>query len=168
MGHRALLEHSLEEASKLVLWQPQHGQTKRGRPKTIYIHTLHEDTGFTTIAELITVMLDQSGWRAGELALDQTNSPKLLMIFIFFMQAPDNQKFGVCEALLMVGGWDQARSVLERLPQFAAVSHPPISKALCKLIHTTIEPLYRRLVLSYCFILFIYFLNLQHTQKNCK
>ncbi|CAH3192277.1 unnamed protein product [Porites evermanni] len=58
--------------------------------------------------------------------------------------APDNQKFGVCEALLMVGGWDQARSVLERLPQFAAVSHPPISKALCKLIHTTIEPLYRR------------------------
>ena len=68
----------------------------------------------------------------------------------------------------MVGGWDQARSVLERLPQFAAVSHPPISKALCKLIHTTIEPLYRRLVLSYCFILFIYFLNLQHTQKNCK
>ena len=84
MGHRALLEHSLEEASKLVLWQPQHGQTKRGRPKTTYIHTLHEDTGFTTIAELITVMLDQSGWRAGELALDQTNFPKLLMICLFF------------------------------------------------------------------------------------
>ena len=102
-------------------------------------------------------MLDQSGWNAGELALDQTNLPKLLMICIFFLQAPDNQKFGVCEALLMVGGWDQARSVLERLPQFAAISHPPISKALCKLIHTTIEPLYRRLVLSYCFILFIYF-----------
>ena len=28
-----------EEASKVVLWQPQHGQTKRGRPKTTYIHT---------------------------------------------------------------------------------------------------------------------------------
>ena len=61
-GHRALLEHSLEEASKLVLWQPQHGQTKRGRPKTIYILTLLEDTGFTTIGELLMVMLDQSGW----------------------------------------------------------------------------------------------------------
>lgn len=83
----------------------------------------------------------------------------------FFLQAPDNQKFGVCEALLMVGGWDQARSVLERLPQFAAVSHPPISKALCKLIHTTIEPLYRRLVLTYCFILFYFFL-ICHTHKK--
>ena len=67
-----------------MLWQPQHGQTKRGRPKTIYIHTLLEDTGFTTIGELIMVMLDQMGWRAGELVLDQTNSPKLLMIFMFF------------------------------------------------------------------------------------
>ena len=84
MGHRALLEHSLEEASKLVLWQPQHDQTKRARPKTIYIHTLLEDTGFTTIGELIMVMQDQSGWRTGELALDQTNLPKLLMICIFF------------------------------------------------------------------------------------
>ena len=28
-----------EEASKVVLWQPQLGQTKRGRPKTTYIHT---------------------------------------------------------------------------------------------------------------------------------
>ena len=46
----------------------------------------------------------------------------------------------------MVGAWDHARSILERLPQFAAVSHPAISKGLCKLIHTTIEPLYRRYV----------------------
>ena len=64
-GH--CVRHKEEEASKLVLWQPQHGQTKRGRPKTIYIHTLLEDTRFTTIGELLTVMLDQSGWRAGEL-----------------------------------------------------------------------------------------------------
>ena len=139
-----------------MLWQPQHGQVKRGRRKTIYRHTLLQDI-WSTIGELIRVMLDQSGCKAEELALDQTNLPKLLLICIFFLQAPDNQKFGVCEALLMVGGWDQARSVLERLPQFAAVSHPHISKALCRLIHTTIEPLYRRLVLSYCFILFIYF-----------
>ncbi|RMX55597.1 hypothetical protein pdam_00001751, partial [Pocillopora damicornis] len=57
---------------------------------------------------------------------------------------PDNQKFGLCEALLMVGAWNNACSILDRLPQFAAVSHPPIAKGLCKLIHTTIEPLYRR------------------------
>ena len=63
---------------------------------------------------------------------------------IFYLQVPDNQKFGLCEALLMVGAWDHACSILDRLPQFAAVSHPAIAKGLCKLIHTTIEPLYRR------------------------
>ena len=46
----------------------------------------------------------------------------------------------------MVGAWDHACSILDRLPQFAAVSHPAIAKGLCKLIHTTIEPLYRRYV----------------------
>jgi len=44
----------------------------------------------------------------------------------------------------MVGAWDHACSILDRLPQFAAVSNPAIAKGLCKLIHTTIEPLYRR------------------------
>ncbi|XP_044176473.1 THO complex subunit 2-like isoform X1 [Acropora millepora] len=58
--------------------------------------------------------------------------------------APDNQKFGICEALLMVGAWDYAQTILERLPSFAAVSHPAIASGLCKLIHTTVEPLYRR------------------------
>ncbi|XP_068717940.1 THO complex subunit 2-like [Montipora capricornis] len=57
---------------------------------------------------------------------------------------PDNQKFGICEALLVVGAWDHAQTILERLPQFAAVSHPAIASGLCKLIHTTVEPLYRR------------------------
>ena len=52
-----------EVVPKLVLWQPQHGQTKRGRPKTTYIHTLLEDAGFTTIGELKTAVLDQSDWR---------------------------------------------------------------------------------------------------------
>ena len=52
-----------EEASKLLLWQPQHGQTKRGRPKTTYVHLLLEDTGFDTIGELRTAMLNQCDWR---------------------------------------------------------------------------------------------------------
>ena len=57
-GH--CVRHKEEEASKLVLWQPQHGQTKRGRPKTTYMHALLEDTGFPIIGELKTAMLDQS------------------------------------------------------------------------------------------------------------
>ena len=52
------VRHKKEEASKLVLWQPQQGQTKRGRPKTTYINTLLEDTGFAIFGELRTAMLD--------------------------------------------------------------------------------------------------------------
>ena len=54
------VRHKEEEASKLVLWQPQHGQTKRGRPKTTYMHNLLENSGFPIIGELRTAMLDQS------------------------------------------------------------------------------------------------------------
>ena len=54
-GH--CIRHKKEEALKLVLWQPQHGQIKLGRPKSTYIHTLL-DTKFATVGELRTVMLD--------------------------------------------------------------------------------------------------------------
>ena len=57
------IKHKEEEATKFVLWQPQHGQTKRGRPNTTYIHTLPEDTGFATIREVRTAILDQRDWR---------------------------------------------------------------------------------------------------------
>ena len=57
---RNCVRHKEEEAPKLVLWQPQHGQTKRRRPRTTYIHTLLEDTVFTTIGELRVAVLDQS------------------------------------------------------------------------------------------------------------
>lgn len=53
----------------------------------------------------------------------------------------------------MVGAWDYAQTILERLPSFAAVSHPAIASGLCKLIHTTVEPLYRRWVMFICFSL---------------
>ncbi|XP_048589854.1 THO complex subunit 2 isoform X3 [Nematostella vectensis] len=56
---------------------------------------------------------------------------------------PDNQKFGLCEALLMVGGWSDAKCIMNKLPTHATVAHLPIAHALCKLVHSTIEPLYR-------------------------
>ena len=57
-----------------MLWLPKHGQTKSGRPKTTYVHSLLEDTGFDTIGELRTAMLNQfdGRWRIqllSELAL---------------------------------------------------------------------------------------------------
>ena len=48
-GH--LVRDKEEDASKVVLWQPQHGQTKRGRSKTTYIHTFGLKTSGSPLTE---------------------------------------------------------------------------------------------------------------------
>ena len=60
-GH--CVRHNEEEASKLILWQPQHGKRKRGKPKTTYVDTLLEDTGLATTGEIRTAMMDKADWR---------------------------------------------------------------------------------------------------------
>ncbi|OXB75785.1 UNVERIFIED_CONTAM: hypothetical protein H355_012294 [Colinus virginianus] len=57
---------------------------------------------------------------------------------------PDNQKLGLLEALLKIGDWQHAQSIMDQMPLFYATSHKPIALALCQLVHVTIEPLYRR------------------------
>uniref|UniRef100_W5NBA9 THO complex subunit 2 n=1 Tax=Lepisosteus oculatus TaxID=7918 RepID=W5NBA9_LEPOC len=57
---------------------------------------------------------------------------------------PDNQKLGLLEALLRIGDWQHAQSIMDQMPSFYATSHKPIAVALCQLLHFTIEPLYRR------------------------
>ncbi|XP_038604398.1 THO complex subunit 2 isoform X3 [Tachyglossus aculeatus] len=57
---------------------------------------------------------------------------------------PDNQKLGLLEALLKIGDWHHAQSIMDQMPPFYATSHKPIAIALCQLIHVTVEPLYRR------------------------
>ncbi len=52
-----------ELVSKLVLWQPSHGQRQRGRRKLNYVDSLTLYTGFQ-IVELQTAMLDRAVWRA--------------------------------------------------------------------------------------------------------
>lgn len=54
-----------------------------------------------------------------------------------------NQKFGLCEALLKVGDWENAQKLMNKLPEKCATSQEPIARALCDLIHITIEPIYR-------------------------
>ncbi|XP_025088766.1 THO complex subunit 2-like isoform X1 [Pomacea canaliculata] len=56
----------------------------------------------------------------------------------------NNQKLGLCEALLEIGAWDSAKAILDGLPEGFAISHKPITQALCHLIHATIEPLYAK------------------------
>lgn len=60
------------------------------------------------------------------------------------MQLPDNQKLGLLEALLRLGDWHHAQSIMDQMPSFYATSHKAIAMALCKLVHLTVEPLYRR------------------------
>ncbi|KAG5888387.1 hypothetical protein JTB14_035693 [Gonioctena quinquepunctata] len=54
-----------------------------------------------------------------------------------------NQKLGLCEALLMIGDWENARILIKRLPDRYAVGYEPIAVSLCGLIHHIIEPVYR-------------------------
>lgn len=60
------------------------------------------------------------------------------------IQPPDNQKLGLLEALLRIGDWQHAQSIMEQMPAFYATSHKAIALALCQLLHLTVEPLYRR------------------------
>ncbi|XP_037678702.1 THO complex subunit 2 [Choloepus didactylus] len=57
---------------------------------------------------------------------------------------PDNQKLGLLEALLKIGDWQHAQNIMDQMPPCYAASHKLIALAICKLIHITIEPLYRR------------------------
>ncbi|XP_028378347.1 THO complex subunit 2 isoform X4 [Phyllostomus discolor] len=57
---------------------------------------------------------------------------------------PDNQKLGLLEALLKIGDWQHAQNIMDQMPPYYAASHKLIALAICKLIHITIEPLYRR------------------------
>ncbi|XP_053129747.1 THO complex subunit 2 isoform X2 [Hemicordylus capensis] len=58
---------------------------------------------------------------------------------------PDNQKLGLLEAMLKIGDWQHAQSIMDQMPPFYATSHKPIAVALCQLLHVMIEPLYRRI-----------------------
>ncbi|XP_051169390.1 THO complex subunit 2 isoform X1 [Leptopilina boulardi] len=60
----------------------------------------------------------------------------------------NNQKFGLCEALLDIGAWDVAQSLFNRLPDYCFTDQKPIALAFCKIIQSLIEPIYRK----YCVI----------------
>ena len=52
-----------EMVSKLVLWDPKHGQRKQGRPAMTYVASLTKDTGLT-VKELDNCMQDRGVWRS--------------------------------------------------------------------------------------------------------
>ena len=60
-GH--CIRHPEEEASKLVLWEPEKGVRNVGRGTVSYIDNLIEDTGLATPKEIRTAMMDRKGWK---------------------------------------------------------------------------------------------------------
>ncbi|XP_063232661.1 THO complex subunit 2 isoform X1 [Bacillus rossius redtenbacheri] len=55
-----------------------------------------------------------------------------------------NQKLGLCEALLRVGDWRHTEQMARKLPEHCVLSQPPVARALCRLLHSILEPVYRR------------------------
>jgi len=60
-GH--LIRHPEEAAHETVLWEPLHGNSKRGAPSMNYVKLLKKDTGLDNVSEIRTVMEDRDDWR---------------------------------------------------------------------------------------------------------
>lgn len=60
------------------------------------------------------------------------------------MAVEDNQKLGLCAALLDVGDWKHARQLMNCFPDYYATSHRSIAEKLCRLIHVLVDDLYKK------------------------
>ena len=61
-GH--CFRHPELSTQKVMLWEPTHGQRRRGRPRTTFVDTLKKDTGATSTDELATLMMDRKLWKS--------------------------------------------------------------------------------------------------------
>ena len=61
-GH--CVRHPELEANKLTLWEPTHGKARRGKKCTTYVDVLRRDCSADNTAELKTLMMDRTVWRA--------------------------------------------------------------------------------------------------------
>ncbi|XP_015904652.2 THO complex subunit 2 [Parasteatoda tepidariorum] len=59
------------------------------------------------------------------------------------VDSEDNQKLGLCAALLDVGDWEHAKQLIGCFPDHYATSHLFITKKLCNLIHVLIDDFYK-------------------------
>ena len=48
---------------KVLLWEPTHGQSKRGRPLKTFVDVLRQDTGLSDVKEIASVMEERDAWR---------------------------------------------------------------------------------------------------------
>nr|CAB3266946.1 THO complex subunit 2-like [Phallusia mammillata] len=57
---------------------------------------------------------------------------------------PLNQKFGLCEALLLIGDWENTQKLLNKFSWNQLISYKPIATAMCKLGSYLLDPLYKK------------------------
>lgn len=55
---------------------------------------------------------------------------------------PSNQKWNLCEALLIVGDWNSAEILIDKLPKQSVIVNEPVALALAKLCSHVIDPIY--------------------------
>ena len=60
-GHAA--RHPELTLNKVLLWEPLHGTSRRGRPKQTFVDVLRRDTGLRETSEMSTLMADRVEWR---------------------------------------------------------------------------------------------------------
>ena len=60
-----------------------------------------------------------------------------------FYLTRNNQKTGLCSALVQIGDWSQANQLMSFLPENYCISRPGIARHVCTLIEIGIDTLYR-------------------------
>ncbi|XP_050307904.1 THO complex subunit 2 [Anthonomus grandis grandis] len=53
-----------------------------------------------------------------------------------------NQKLRLCEALISIGDWENAKFIIDLLPDHYALGFEPVALSLCQLVNSMIEPIY--------------------------
>ena len=72
-GHA--LRHPELTLHSVLLWEPSHGKTKRGRPKLTFVDTIRRDTGVKRIDEIASMMADRDLWRELTYSVREYHSP---------------------------------------------------------------------------------------------
>ena len=67
--HPELTLHSV------LLWEPSHGKTKRGRPKLTFVDTIRRDTGLKRVNEIAAMMDNRDIWRKLSNGVREYHSP---------------------------------------------------------------------------------------------
>lgn len=67
----------------------------------------------------------------------------------------DNQKLHLCLHLLKVGDWQSALVIIDKLPEFYALSDRSIALELCRIIHFMVDDFYKKFV-SLCWLVVLH------------